>query len=181
MRDRSWAGQWLRQFKDDGLCMLALRQMLAQEASGWSLDRATDDEVIDRAASLLSSGIWHVHSPEPFYRALIVAPGAGAPAVAAAPEETAAADEAGLADDLSDRRGQGRQRDSGTKLTWIEIQLVDSDGKPVPGMEYEIRLPDGSTRSGALDCRGTARCDGIVPGQCTIRFPTLDANDWQPA
>jgi len=41
------------------------------------------------------------------------------------------------------------------KKSWIEIELVDEDGKPVPGEAYRITLPDGTTiDEGTLDDKG---------------------------
>jgi transposase len=37
------------------------------------------------------------------------------------------------------------------KPHWIEIELVDEAGNPVPGEQYNVTLPDGSVASGTLD------------------------------
>jgi hypothetical protein len=66
-----------------------------------------------------------------------------------------------------------------TKLVWISIELRDKQGHPVPGEGYEIDLPDGTTRSGNLDDKGKAREDGIIPGQCKVRFPRLHNTEWK--
>jgi type VI secretion system secreted protein VgrG len=67
------------------------------------------------------------------------------------------------------------------KTHWIEIELVDEDGKPVPGEEYQVTLPDGSTvASGTLDGKGKARVEGIDPGSCKVTFPNLDKDSWKP-
>jgi type VI secretion system secreted protein VgrG len=72
--------------------------------------------------------------------------------------------------------------DQQKKTHWIEIKLVDEDGKPVPGEEYQIVLPDGGTAaSGTLDENGFARVDGIEdPGSCKITFPKRDKQSWKP-
>jgi len=63
---------------------------------------------------------------------------------------------------------------------WIEIELVDEEGNPVPGEEYEIKMPDGETvDSGTLDEKGKARVEGIDPGTCKITFPKLDKDAWK--
>ena len=67
------------------------------------------------------------------------------------------------------------------KKTWIEIALKDTDGAAVAGERYRIKLPDGSTREGALDANGRARVDGIDPGTAQVCFPEIDADDWRPA
>jgi hypothetical protein len=68
-----------------------------------------------------------------------------------------------------------------TELTWIEIQLVDEQDRPVPSEQYSIELPDGSVRNGSLDANGLARLDGLQPGTCKVTFPRLDGREWRPA
>jgi type VI secretion system secreted protein VgrG len=65
-----------------------------------------------------------------------------------------------------------------TVLTWIGIELVDADGKPVAGEAYEITLPDGSVRSGTTDDAGKAQERGIDPGLCQVAFPNLPSDAW---
>jgi len=67
------------------------------------------------------------------------------------------------------------------KKSWVEIELVDEDGNPVPFEEYRLQLPDGSTVDGALDEKGQARVEGIDPGTCKVSFPNRDAKDWKRA
>jgi type VI secretion system secreted protein VgrG len=71
--------------------------------------------------------------------------------------------------------------DPAKKKTWIEIQLKDEMGKPVPGEAYRILLADGSAAEGSLDEQGFARVDGIDPGTAKITFPNLDQDTWEPA
>ena len=63
---------------------------------------------------------------------------------------------------------------------WIEIQLLDEMGKPVPGEPYQITLADGSVASGSTDGQGLARVDGLDPGSCQITFPKRDQEAWAP-
>jgi type VI secretion system secreted protein VgrG len=67
------------------------------------------------------------------------------------------------------------------KKSWIEIELVDEEGNPVPGEAYKVTLPDGSVDSGTLDEKGFCRIDGIDPGTCQITFPNLDKDAWEKA
>src|SRR5262245_60501347 len=39
---------------------------------------------------------------------------------------------------------QDYSEESTQKSSWIEVELVDEDGKPVPGEPFKITLPDGS-------------------------------------
>jgi hypothetical protein len=64
--------------------------------------------------------------------------------------------------------------------TWVEIRLVDADENPVGGIGYRLKLPDSSIREGVLGDDGTARVDGILPGQCEVSFPDIDAREWLP-
>lgn len=66
------------------------------------------------------------------------------------------------------------------QVHWIEIELLDEAGKPVPGEKYEIIMPDKTVKKGTLDENGWARVDGIKdPGQCKISFPNLDQQAWE--
>ncbi len=67
------------------------------------------------------------------------------------------------------------------KKSFIEIELVDDNGKPVPGEPYRILLPDGSVAEGSLNDKGFARVDGIDPGTCKVTFPRLDRRAWEDA
>jgi hypothetical protein len=165
LRDRSAAREWLQQFKSDAMAMAALRQMLAQETGvPLRLDRAADDDVIEQAAQCLASGLWHVHAPH---------------GMGAAWQSPKGGD--GAAEEQNDKDSPKKPPITPKELTWVEIQLVDAAGKPVPGMAYEIKLPDGSIQSGKLDALGKARREEIIPGQCEVRFPELDGGDWKPA
>lgn len=68
------------------------------------------------------------------------------------------------------------------ELSWIEIELVDEEGNPVPGEKYQIITPeDEKVASGSLDQNGFARVEGIKPGTCKVTFPKLDKDAWEPA
>jgi type VI secretion system secreted protein VgrG len=71
--------------------------------------------------------------------------------------------------------------DAPTETSWIEIELLDEEGNPVPDQAYRIELADGSVREGSLDSRGRAMVRGIDPGQCGITFPDLDEHVWKKA
>lgn len=65
------------------------------------------------------------------------------------------------------------------ELSWIEIELVGMDDKPIPGERYRVLLPDGRADEGTLDQNGWARIAGFEAGQCTIEFPELDQDAWE--
>jgi type VI secretion system secreted protein VgrG len=65
------------------------------------------------------------------------------------------------------------------KISWIEIELLDQKGKPVPGEAYRVTLVDGATLAeGTLNEKGRARVEHIDPGNCKITFPKLDKSAW---
>ncbi|MFN0060246.1 MAG: carboxypeptidase-like regulatory domain-containing protein [Planctomycetota bacterium] len=64
--------------------------------------------------------------------------------------------------------------------TWIELRLVrKSDGAPVPGARYRLKLPAGTIRTGRLEADGTARINGIDPGTCEVTFLDFDEREWR--
>lgn len=68
-----------------------------------------------------------------------------------------------------------------SKPGWVEILLLDDQGRPASGEHYRIRLPDGSVAEGILGFDGTVRLEGIEEGACEVSFPDLDAASWGPA
>ncbi len=65
------------------------------------------------------------------------------------------------------------------KQFWVEIELVDEDGTPVPNEPYWARLSDNREVTGTLDANGYARHEGIPTGSCLVRFPNRDKRDFQ--
>lgn len=61
-------------------------------------------------------------------------------------------------------------RAGAAERTWVEIELLDMAGSPVPHERYWVKLPDGAVREGVLDAQGLAYFDDLDPGQCTIRW-----------
>lgn len=57
---------------------------------------------------------------------------------------------------------------------FIEIELIDDDGKPVANEAYLIELPDGSQKTGRTDGAGRAKITGVDPGTAKVSFPDLD-------
>ena len=69
----------------------------------------------------------------------------------------------------------------GQKYTWVEIELVDETGQPVPHERYEVIAPNGETiKTGSLDDMGQAHVALPEPsGTCQISFPNLDEDAWE--
>ena len=64
---------------------------------------------------------------------------------------------------------------------FVEIELVDDEGKPVAGARYRVTGPDGSVKEGKLDADGRARVEKLKPGLCRVSFPELDSGSWDAA
>jgi hypothetical protein len=62
--------------------------------------------------------------------------------------------------------------------TFIEIELLDQDGKRFPTL-LRLTLPDGSKQQIAFN--GFIHLDGLDPGTCDIEFPDVDGRSWDPA
>lgn len=70
------------------------------------------------------------------------------------------------------------QESPSQQKSWVGIELVDQDGKPVPNARYVLELPDGTKRSGRLDSNGTLQVRDINPGTCKVWFPDYDSSEW---
>jgi hypothetical protein len=74
--------------------------------------------------------------------------------------------------------GSRPQEKPKVKKAWIEIILVDNEGKPMPGVRYRITPPGGAPVEGRLNEHGQAGLYQIEPGSCKITFPDLDKEAW---
>lgn len=75
----------------------------------------------------------------------------------------------------------GAESEAPPETTYVAIEMVDEDGKPVSGVRYRVTLPGGVVREGRLSATGYARLDGVDPGSCKISFPELDGSSWDKA
>ena len=72
------------------------------------------------------------------------------------------------------------EKEKQKKKSWIEIKLLDVEGKPVPGEPYRVVLPDQSIAEGSLDQDGFTRIEGFESGNCQVSFPRRDKRSWSP-
>jgi hypothetical protein len=61
---------------------------------------------------------------------------------------------------------------------WIEIEVVDQKGKPIPNVDYRIECADGRVRTGTTNLSGLAREEGLHGGDCKVSFPRVHGPDW---
>ncbi|MEZ4456096.1 MAG: hypothetical protein R2882_06035 [Gemmatimonadales bacterium] len=62
--------------------------------------------------------------------------------------------------------------------TWIGIELVDRNKKPVPYARFVVTPPGQTPIEGTLDVNGRVRIEGVDPGTCRVVFPNLDRRDF---
>ena len=65
------------------------------------------------------------------------------------------------------------------KTHFVGFQLNDDAGKPLPGVAYEVTLPDQSVASGTTDEKGEVMITNLDPGDCQITFPGMDEEAWE--
>ena len=66
------------------------------------------------------------------------------------------------------------------KQHFVEIEVVDTKGKPLANERFRVVPPGGKPIEGFLDANGFARIAGIDAGTCKISLPDLDAASWKP-
>lgn len=85
-----------------------------------------------------------------------------------------------LTQNIQQTMGAGNRVEQKPKTDWIEILLVDLDGKPVPNVRYKITPPGGGPpQEGRLNEHGQAGYYKIEAGECKITFPDLDKDAWE--
>ena len=68
-------------------------------------------------------------------------------------------------------------RQQPSNATWLELELLDSQGQPVPFERYKVVTADGKEIEGKLDAEGRARLNGITPGSNNVSFPDYES-EW---
>lgn len=53
---------------------------------------------------------------------------------------------------------------------WIEIELKNGEGDPIPNIEFKLIYPDGSNKNWKLDDEGKAKIQDVPPGRYDIEF-----------
>ena len=75
---------------------------------------------------------------------------------------------------------QAAPRSAQEALSWIALEVVDDQGKPIPSLRYEMITPDGRRLTGTVGADGKARIEAIKKGTCKIEFPELPDDSWKP-
>ncbi len=62
---------------------------------------------------------------------------------------------------------------------WVDVVVVDQDDRPVPLLDYEIRLSDGRVRQGRTNEHGRLYYDELPPGDCELVLLGVDGDLWE--
>jgi hypothetical protein len=159
----------IREFRDVGAARDFLRPLLADPLNLAAARRAlgvlpADGDVLDElAAQIVAQGLQIVACGESFFGSIL-----STASVASTTQQTTPLQDEEAA------QAQQENAPAADEQHWIEIELLDDDGKPVAGEAYFVELPDGSSKSGRTGSDGKARIDGVDPGTAKVSFPDLD-------
>jgi uncharacterized Zn-binding protein involved in type VI secretion len=56
---------------------------------------------------------------------------------------------------------------------WLEIKVLNKDGKPAANEDYILRMANGEIQKGKLDGNGHKKIENIDPSRCEVEFPNL--------
>jgi hypothetical protein len=51
---------------------------------------------------------------------------------------------------------------------YVDFQILDDDGNPIPNIAFVLQLSDGTTKDGLTDENGHAHVGNLVDGDCTL-------------
>jgi hypothetical protein len=163
----------LREFRDVGAAREFLRPLLAHAGNAHAVRNAlgfapqTDDLLEQLAHRMVQEGLQVISCADSYLASIL-----GTFTEAASPASTPAAQ---ATTPLQDEEAAQQQSPPASEENhFIEIELVDEEGKPMAGESFLIELPDGSQRTGRTDVNGKARIDGIDPGTAKVSFPDYD-------
>ena len=180
----------LTQQRVDDTALNALRRMLATEVGDAAL-RYSEKKVLEEVSKRVASRRWTQISLDP--TPLLGHSGGGEAAAPVTPPPSQNKGGSSSAANAKDGKGTGTSGATGSSgatgtgatpppakepaLTWIEIQIVDEDGKPLLGETYEFTKTDGATAKGATTA-AALRGEQIPPGKCKLKLPDLHKNGW---
>jgi hypothetical protein len=172
----------LRQQRLDDSAIQSLRRMLATEIGDAAL-RYSEKKVLEEVSKRVATRRWTQISLDPTPLLGHSGGGEAAKPVAPPPSQNKGGSSGANAKDGSGT-GSGGATGSGATppakepdLTWIEIQIVDEDGKPLLGETYEFTKTDGAVAKGSTTA-AALRAEQIPPGKCKLKLPDLHKNGW---
>lgn len=180
----------MRQFHDVAAAREFLRPLIAQAGNGIAIRRVlgptiavTDGELLDALAKrVVSEGLYVVSCADTWLASIQGTLTESSAAASSAASSAAAAAATSQTTPLQDEEAAqaAGTADQTEETHFIEIELLDDEGKPVADEAYFVELPDGTTKSGRTDAKGFARIDGVDPGTAKVSFPDLDKESYNP-
>jgi hypothetical protein len=61
---------------------------------------------------------------------------------------------------------------------WIEIELRNAAGEPIPNVDFVVYLANGEEKTGKLDGNGYVKLEDVPPGKYKVDFPGIDEMDY---
>ena len=65
-------------------------------------------------------------------------------------------------------------------LSWIQIEIVDEDGEPVPSIEVKVTTPDKDTQTMKTSREGVIFLHGVAEGSCDVELVGVDESAVSP-
>jgi hypothetical protein len=171
-----------------------LRLWLQSSTHSFEIYAIDDDTLLDNTARLLTTGQLVVATGKggaggggdadaEAASGILRPEGAAKDVLVSRTETTALEDETARRESAEESEEGAENADDAAEetpaTTWIELELMDPDGNPVPGERYKIKMPDGSIKYGRLDADGRARIEKLEPGSCQVTFPDRDQEVWE--
>jgi hypothetical protein len=183
-----------RHFRDVAAAREFLRPLIGQAGNDLAIRRALEPDPIVRDLDLLEElarrvveeGLLVVSCADTYLTSIqgtlteSSAASSAAAGAAASSSSTAAATTPLQDEEAAQAASAGAAQAAAEETHFIEVELKDEEGNPVPNAAYFVELPDGSTKSGRTDASGYARIDGVDPGTAKISFPELDQDSTTP-
>jgi hypothetical protein len=185
------AVHFLREVITDSGQQHDLRLWLLDYISSFEMFAIDNDRLIEYAANLIASGQLVIAGQSAAEGAGevegsagstqgILRKGAAKSVLLSHVETTPLQDEMASKDAVSEEAATADEDSTAAAdTTWIEIELIDPNGNPVPGERYKITMPDGSIKYGRLDDNAKARIEKLQPGTCQVTFPDRDQEVWE--
>ncbi|HYC92823.1 MAG TPA: carboxypeptidase-like regulatory domain-containing protein [Thermoanaerobaculia bacterium] len=179
-----------RHFRDVAAAREFLRPLIGQAGNAIAIRRVLEPDTIVRDAELLDElarrvvdeGLLVVSCADTYLTSIqgTLTESSAAASSAAAASSSAAATTPLQDEEAAQAASAGATEAAAEETHFIEVELKDEEGKPVPNASYFVELPDGSTKSGRTDANGYARIDGVDPGTAKISFPDFDQDSTTP-
>lgn len=83
-----------------------------------------------------------------------------------------------LVDAPTEQLDESTADEAAAVTTWIEVVIVDEDGSPCPGVDYEVELSDGRMRQGKTNEHGIFRYEDLPVGTCKVWLVGPDDASW---